>query len=306
MHFGMGERGKYVKQYRESISSSSEAVANVHVWAPLVGLQWAGSEYQIGDETWIRRGAVYRGYEHKEFADFLSRDEREECRETRHWLSIVQSAHSEISTKASVNLVLLAFWIVRPTRTSVPFRFEETQTGVRTAARFHERFQWIGDQAAESVRTRDLDKAKDITEPLRAVYVARERLRNALVLTFRGCVTSDWQSAFICFAAAVESLLAYSHGPGLTDRLARAYAKLICNDDSSEFAMTHFKELYLIRSDIVHGRAYDRNASSRNLSALARFSDLLRGLWGRVLAKPDLIRILEGDDRQREEFFLRP
>lgn len=304
-HFSMGERGKYVKLYRKSVSASVEAVADVRVWAPLVGFEWAGSEYQIADDTWIKKGVAYRGYESDEFANFLSRDEREECREIRHWLSIVQPAHYEISTKASVNLVLIALWIVRPTRTSVPLRFEEAEAGFRTAARVHERFQWIDEQAAENIKTRDLDKTRDILQPLRTVYKARQRLRNALVLTFRGCLTSDWQSAFICFAAGVEALLTYSRGPGLTDRLARAYAKIACNNGSGELAKEHVKKLYLIRSDIVHGRAYDRKASSRNLRALADFSDVLRSLWRTVLEDRELSSILEGDDRRREEFFLR-
>jgi hypothetical protein len=251
----------------------------------------------------VRKGNAYQGYDHPDFADFLSRDEREQCRETCHWLSLSQPAHHELSTRASLNAFLIALWVARPTPTHVPLRFEEAESGVRTVARVHDRFQWVRGQAREDIRTHDLATVKAILSPLRSVYTARLRLRNALGLTFRGCVASEWQSAFVCFAAAMEALLTYSHEPRLTE-LADAYARLVGPDDGIDETRTAFKRLYAIRSDIVHGRASDRSAPSQNVADLAAFSDLLRRLWRAVLESQELRAVLESDDGQRKEFFV--
>ncbi|MGH7310459.1 MAG: hypothetical protein ACREK6_17375, partial [Candidatus Rokuibacteriota bacterium] len=64
------------------------------------------------------------------------------------------------------------------------------------------------------------------------VYTSGSRPRNAIVLTFRGCVSVDWQSSFMCFIAAAEAMLTYSDKPGITARLANAYGRLVAKSAS--------------------------------------------------------------------------
>jgi hypothetical protein len=69
----------------------------------------------------------------------------------------------------------------------------------------------------------------------------------------------EWQSAFVCFSAAVEALLTYSTGAGVTERPAKAYATVVARGDTeNQEAIEKVRRLYAIRSDIMHGRAYDR------------------------------------------------
>ncbi|MBI3028281.1 MAG: hypothetical protein HYY64_02065 [Candidatus Rokubacteria bacterium] len=287
--FSKGIRGKYA------------------IWAPLIDFQWAGSEWQIANDTWIRPGSAYRDYE--EFVEFkhaLSEEERERCRDAEHRLGLVHVGHDELSKQAKINSFLLALWIVRPTRTHVPFRFEVEKSGSRSVARILDRFQWTRGQAEDEIKDQHLRKVGSILLPLRTVFAARRRLRNAVALTFRGCVASEWQSAFICFSAAAEALLAYSWEPGLSDRLSESYAKLVSASRSGgESAKDQFRRLYSIRSDIIHGRAYDYEDPNRNLTNLANFSDILRRLWGAVLDSEETRVALEGDDKQRRNFFLK-
>ncbi|MEK7362678.1 MAG: hypothetical protein AAB016_01765, partial [candidate division NC10 bacterium] len=159
---------------------------------------------------------------------------------------------------------------------------------------------------ADEVEDRDLDEVARILAPLRAVYATRRRLKNALALTFRGCVAYDWQSAFISFSAAAEAILTYSSKPGLTDRLAKSYVTLVgAGRLGRKSAYDRFKRMYSVRSDIVHGRAYDRKHPSRNLADLVEFSDILRQLWKVVLESPKVRSALEGDDRKRQKFLLK-
>jgi len=288
-------------------SKGVRATETIYVRAPLIGFHWVGLERQIAQDTWIRQKSTYRDCE--EFPEFkyaLSEEERDRCREAEQWLSFTHTQRDELSARAKINSFLLALWIVRPTQTHVPFRFETAESGFRLVARVLDRFQWVEEQAADEIRDRDLDEVTQVLAPLRAVYVARRRLKNALALTFRGCVSSEWQSAFVCFSAAAEAILTYSPRPGVTDRLAKSYAKLVSTSRSgAESAGRQFKRLYSIRSNIVHGRAYNGSHPSRNLSDLAEFSNILRRLWKVVLESEENRVALEGDDKQRRSFFLK-
>lgn len=306
--FGTTVRGKYAERYKERgnvIVLDVDTPEKIQVWAPLVGFRWGGLERQIDEDTWIRAGDAYHAYE--EFTYGLAEEERERCRATDHWLFVARAHQDALSAREKINAFLLALWIVRPTRTHVPFRFEEAESGTKTIARVLDRVQWIKSQARDEIQDHHLEQVTTILLPLKGVYADQRRLRNALALTFRACVSSDWQSAFICFAAAAEAMLTYSREPGLTDRLARCYARLTAASESRiKFAQEQFKRFYAVRSTIVHGRAYGRRHSGRNLSDLATFSNLLRRLWLVVLKSTEIRTALEGDDRKREKFFMSP
>jgi hypothetical protein len=220
-------------------------------------------------------------------------------------LHLTYARGEEPSPRARMNTFLLGLWLIRPTQSHVDLRLDVVESQLRTVHRLLDRFQWISGQASDEILDGDLREVAALLGPMAKIYVARQRLRNALVLTFRGCVSSDWQSAFVCFAAAAESILTYSSRPGLTKRLAEAYAALV--DRKSHLipnAVTaEFARLYSIRSDIVHGRAFSRVDDQQNLGDLRSFSDLLRGLW-RVVLESDTIRhALEENDQRREAFF---
>ena len=67
--------------------------------------------------------------------------------------------------------------------------------------------------------------------------------------------------------------------------------------------MTYFKTVYDVRSDILHGRSYDRESSEKNLEDLAACSDLLRGVWKIGLGSLETCLTLESDDDVRRTFF---
>jgi len=299
-------RGKYAQRYKERgnvVLLDAPGNEETRIWAPLVNFSWTGSEKQIAEDTWIHPSSAYSGYE--QFAYVIAQEEQERCRGISHWLNIARSARDKVSPPEHINLFLMALWIVRPTPTHVPFRFGETTSGTKPFARHLDRFQWLRGQANKDVQDEHIDGLRRALPALRDAYIDGRRLRNALVLTLRGCVSRDWQAAFICFAAAAEALLTYSREPGLTDRLARSYAKLVARSQpAAKRAQEQFKRLYALRSDIVHGRSYERRRSSHNVRELVAFSNVLRRLWGAVLADPDLRSRLEGDDKHREKLFL--
>jgi len=302
--FKLSPRGKDASRFRESAVDRTEMMmGKVHSWAPLIDFPWAGSEKQMTVDTWVRGRGAYTGYAASEFRSYLSQEERKQCRDTEHWLHIDLPIHSGLSSPAAINSFLVVLWIVAPTRTRVPCRFEETKVE-RTVARRLDRFQWIEGQALDDIHDKHLQETARLLPPLRDVYTTGRRLRNALILTYQGCVSKQWQVAFTCFAAATEAILSRSTDHGLSRRLAEDYALLASTDGADrKVARERFLRLYGIRSVIVHGRAHGRQEADINLKDLAQFSDLLRGLWRIVLEKPDVRAAFEGDDEQRRLLF---
>lgn len=197
--FRGGVRGKYAQRYKERgniVVLDARAAEDACVWAPLVGFSWKGLSRQIAEDTWLRPASAYSGYE--QFAYVLAQEEQDRCREVGHWLYVVRSGHDKLSASERINAFLTTLWIVRPTLTHVPFRFEETESGTRPFARHLDRFQWVKGQAKEAVGDAHLERVSRLLPALRVTYSDGRRLRNALVLTLQGCFSRNWQAAFIC------------------------------------------------------------------------------------------------------------
>jgi Apea-like HEPN len=304
--FARGIRGRHAARFKREGSSPPGVPVRQDVWAPLVEFNWAGTDYALVPDVWIKKTVPVKELLSRSEAErFLSREERDSCEETRHWLHFVRTIDDELSPAAAVNSALLALWIARPTATHAPVRFAQTPSEF-SAVRILDRFQWVPGASAEAINDGDLAVVAGILPPLLDVYLSGGRLRNAIVLTFRGCVSVDWQSAFICFTAAAEAMLTYSDKPGITERLANTYGRLVASSASDrKIAVNRFKKVYAVRSDIVHGRSHDRRYAKRNLVDLADCSDLLRGLWRLVLESGGIRKALERDDTARQSFFLR-
>lgn len=295
-----GVRGKYANRLPET---SRESPALRYVWAPLSDFPRDGSEYRIAPDTWICPASAYRGYDAPDFDEVLAPEDRALCRDVQHWLLLKLPAHYALSAGECINSFLLALWIVKPTRTHVELRFHESAADVPSVYRVRDRFQWIHGQVTDKLQDEDLVVVSDFLPRIRAAYVDRGRLRNALVLTSRGCVSGDWQSAFTCWSAAAEAMLTYERGPELTASLARAYARLVESEVPTADAINQFETMSDIRSTIVHGRSYDRDGNAKNPDDLAACSDMLRRMWRAALRSEETRCMLESDDDVRKRFF---
>jgi len=285
---------------------SSERVrggAIFRVSAPLMDFSWEGVGCGLREDICIVRPPADFPWNDRAITYFLSEEEQENAKAADHWIAIQQTSHDIVSASAKINAFLICLWMIRPTLTHVSMRFEQTPDGLNVS-RVLERFQWIKDQLYSDLANEHIDSAGKVLPKLLTVYETRSCLRNALVLTFRGCISKDWQSAFICFAAAVEGLLIHAKNSGLTQQLANAYEKLVCRyGNESQDAYNRFVRLYNVRSQVVHGRAYVRERSTVNLTDLTEFSNVLRQLWRIVLENDEVRERLEQDDEGRARFF---
>jgi hypothetical protein len=273
------------------------------VLVPLSDFNWDGNDLSISTLFTVRRLAVPPDLSWCE--SFLSQCDKNELSSVSHWLSFEQSQSDYLNPKEKLNLFLLTLWLVVPTKTQAKFRFElPTQAGQRISSRLLDRFQWIGPQVKGRVEPKHLQEMTRYVDAMIAIYTARKRLRNSLVLTLRGCKTIDWQVAVVCFSAAAEGLLTYERGPGLTRRLAKSYACLVeTTKQRRDRAFKTFSDSYDVRSDIMHGRATHRRSPKKNLKDAARLSDMLRRLWKAILSQPTVLNALEKNDVDRKRWF---
>ncbi len=300
--FAFAARGKH---YGGSQDRDAVALApRVRAWAPLFNFPWRGASVPITENVSIISGESYKGYESDALKRFLSLEELDECRDIAYWLQIDQSLRDQVSIRVRMNSFLLALWLARPTRSYIAFRFEEVEAGEHLAARILDRFQWIEGYVSEDLSVADLQHVRISLPSLVEIYEASRRLRNALMLTFRARVSSDWQSSYVCLTAAAEALLTYSQGPGLVGRLADAFSRLTSASDSERKAQRdHFKHLYSVRSKIMHGRSHDRRNAEANLRDLAAMDDALRRLWNKILESSELRAGLDAGDESRLNLF---
>jgi hypothetical protein len=274
------------------------------IFAPLQNFCWSGDDLELTQGLWIR-------HFHQK-PDLPGLDAELAPSEQRdigylgasHWLTFHWNEGSEPCPAETVNLVLVALWLAKPTACNVAFRFKLFQEAAKTGvARIYDRFTWLPDAAHQSLGDDNLHSAKSFYPPLRDIYCARGgRLNNALMLTLTGCWSIHWQVALICHAAAAEALLTYSTERGITRRLATSYACLVETQKTCrDAAYNEFCTLYSIRSGIMHGRTHNV-ASSERLLLLARFQTVLRKIWCTVLSSPQIISILENSDAQRDKY----
>lgn len=274
------------------------------VYAPLSSFPWRGATFSVapGVEI-IQRPQPYplRGLDQD-----LTRFDRDQLFFADHWLTVDWSPGDEPHDSEIVNLFLLAMWLSQPTKAHVKFRFKvatDPEAAPGSPTRLLGQFQWIEGAVADEVTDTQLATASSLFSSLREIRLSAPRLSNALHLTFAGCHASQWQVALVCFAAAAEAILTYETGPGITRRLALAYACILAQaapDRDRHFR--EFSELYNRRSDIMHGRGYAIPGTD-TLPALARFGDALRELWKIVVGSSAIMEGLEAPDAQRKLFF---
>ena len=132
------------------------------------------------------------------------------------------------------------------------------------------------------------------------------RLHMAIVNTFRACQAYQWAVGFLLYAAAFECILTYERGPGITKRLARAYACLMDDEKKRrDYFYRKFVDLYNIRSEIIHGNQRKYSRANSNIKKLSELTDMLRMLWQKILNDKKLLITLESNDDTRKTFFKR-
>jgi len=272
------------------------------VFAPLSNFVWDGEEFPVEGFCSVRPSSqmaeIIRGQLN------VCDAEKKQVEGVTHWLSFDQQPADRLVPREKVNIFLLALWVAVPTKTHVRVRFEFQKDSLQPLATCdHNRFHWTEGHPKDKVESDHLEQASSYIPRIRSIYLAHKRLRNALHLTFAGCISIHWQVAFICFSAAAEAIVAYAKDR-IGHRLSMAFACLTQHEkEERDAAYREFLRLYYVRSDIMHGRAAHRSDFGKNRRELAKLTDILRELWQAVFSSPRTLEALERDDDYRKEFF---
>lgn len=271
------------------------------VYVPVQDFPWPGQDQSFGSNVVLKRFDMPPDLSGLE--TYVSKPEWDRATNSDHWLTFPFGDGEEVSPSEVINLFLLSLWLVKPIRSQVALRFEigrEDAASEKKMSRILDRFSWIPGSIDPDISDEDVQQASRYYAVLERLCRARGRLNNAMVLTVAGCWSHGWQTALICHAAAVETILTYSSRPGLTRRLATSYACIVASETASRDAeFAEFITLYSARSDIVHGRMHNI-ARTDTLPTLLRFQGLMRRLWSAVLQSKELLAALELDDAGRE------
>lgn len=238
----------------------------------------------------------------KELTDFLlSGSDVSEINSCGYWVIVKESKSKYLSVPNVLNTLLISFWVLTPNQLHYRFRFSERKGDMR---RYLDRFIFNSeDENQNTVDELQLTKVKQFYRSLARINKNKDRLQTALLYTYRGCVAYDWRVSFVLFTAALEAILTYKRGYGMTRRHAEAYSILTETTSSKrDLAAKRFERLYNIRSDIMHGNKIKSRATT-NFKNLSKLSHLLRRLWNVILCDNQIISSLELNDQGRELFF---
>lgn len=230
----------------------------------------------------------------------LSEHHWQSLKGTEFWAVISGPDVSDSLASKMINTLLFSFWVVGPIRATTFFKFIDYKTVSIIHDQFHHNEK---DQVLECTEER-LNQTASFYKELMGIYRRNRRLQTAMVSTFYGCVTIQWKVAFICFGAALESMLTYERDPGITKRLAKSYACLTEQKKRSRNRVfREFVRLYGIRSRLIHGEFRWLRNPDHNLTLLSNFSGLLRNLWQTVLSNKTYCMELDKGDQSRKRFF---
>ncbi len=273
----------------------------MNVLAPLFNFNWDGDHFDLE-----KLGKIQLQQSMPDLSNFkssLTDFDNDALRDVNYWLLFEQKPTDKLSEDEKINIFMLALWITQPTITQVRISFI-CKKNMYTVRRYLDRFQSNWQYEEVRIDNNVLRKVNEYTVSLVNIYLSRKRLYNSLLLILSGKFSISWQVAFICFSAAMEAILTYSDAPGITRRLAKAFACLSETVNSNRnSAYKRFMELYKIRSDIMHGRAMNYFDANINLKNLNNFELLLKKVWETILSSECFILELEKSDAERKSFF---
>lgn len=265
---------------------------------PLIDLHMATNDFIISDHLRIAKKPY--DLDKAEKVTGLSEYHRTRLKITPYWAIVDGNGVNSEDASIFINALLLAFQVVGPIKATTFFKFED----YKLATIIHTQFHHNEKDTFVNCGIDELTQTSSIYRQLLRIYKSNKRLQTAMVNSYYACTTYQWKVGYICLSAALEAMLTYKRGLGITKRLAKSYACLTEHKKSQRNkAYRQMIKLYGIRSRIMHGETRGLRNPDRNLQLLSEFSGVLRKLWQTVLSNKDICRELEKGDQKRRLFF---
>ena len=268
-------------------------------FAPLHNFATQEKYFEFSDYLSLKV-AYELNYQYDNSGNFISKYELNDVSICHNWV-IIDLDKINLEDEIILNTLLIAFWIYSSNKISFKYIFNDYE---QSCYKNFSRFEFNEKDINKSEYTLyELTKIKEYFNLLVSITQANGRVHTAISNTFQGCVAFNWKTAFLLYSAAIEALLTYKRGYGITKRLSKSYACLVETDFTKrKQEYTNFSDLYKIRSYIMHGSINDSSPDD-NLINLSKFADVLRKLWQTILSDSNIVNILEKQDSDRGIFF---
>lgn len=224
-------------------------------------------------------------------------------KEIAYWLCI-ETTQSAKEVEEIVNLFQITLWIVKRSRVNIHFISNLHSKQEEFIFRIiYSRFIYNPINITNEFSSNDLNQLSQIFQNMFNIFYNKSRLKNAIIMNYDGCIVPYWEAAYLLYSTTFESLLTYGNHKNLVEELAKSYAALLtCEISERDQYYEDFREIYRIRSDIIHGSSAKYRDRNLNLNHLAKISDMLRIFWTRILTVPDIIDNLDKNDKQRKKY----
>jgi len=234
---------------------------------------------------------------------YLPEYQFEEYKFTPYWLNI----NGDFTIKYFKTQVIsfqLALWISVQMKIQIPFLTDFRDLRIS----YLNRFKYLRKGLVYKLEAQKIEKIKKYYSEILEIYHNHKRLNSAMIFTFDSCISINWDVAFILFVTTFESLLTHNNNWRIKRQLAWAYAIITEKTDvNRQRVFEDFKEIYKIRSEILHGESFkDKYGNGKiNLENLAKCRDMLKRLWQVILESKEIIENLSGNNNKRREYFKR-
>lgn len=278
---------------------------------PLAYFTWGGQTFKITDYLSIERKE--KGYcpEFLDGHEFLSEHDRQKIQSCVYWLIIEDNfpkiASDDIKSSLSqlINIAATALWIVAPMGATPLFRFKGKDPEWRYFTQFMDEFRTTRYDSQMNAETSQLEELVILYPKLVDIRQKHERLNSALTFTFRACLEISWSVSFVCYFAALETILHNKMKTPLHGQLSMG-AGLVLGETQEEYHEIRKKvlQLYEIRSDILHGKVYTWNDSEQNLQFLGELTKLTRKIWRKVILDEAIFKVFQSELQERTDWLI--
>lgn len=266
----------------------------------LSDLPWFGGESTLAGGIVLRASAGADVT--AQLSEALEDLQRTSLETATHVLEIEKDNEFGCEASELVQIFLLSMWIVAPTTAHARFRFERSGSEVEVV-HYLDRFGHLDAHVVDELTPAQLASIAGTMKVLVEIARTDGRLFIGAMMTVAACEAVRWRVSYLCHASSLEALLTCGHRYDITKNLSEAYACIVAETAADRaLACDEFRDVYGVRSEIVHGRLYGTADPDQNLDRLAGVHDVARRLWRVIVSERAVLDALEGDDAMRSAF----
>lgn len=201
---------------------------------------------------------------------------------------------------------LISLWITKPTGACIKYflRYREPWH-TYNAASIARPQSWLHPNITYKqckLNANDLDVFSSISKMIHNIFENRKALRRSLYYLNSALHLQQWESGFVMFTITLESLFTTDSNE-ITHKIAERIAWFLeSNPEKRQEVFNQMKEIYQIRSKIVHGADIRKMSSERSRKLLADLEYLTQKIMKKILQDQSLVDSFSDKQKNREKF----